>query len=232
MKYKRILIKLSGETLSGENEKGINEVYLKRTVNEIKKVYDLGCEIAIVIGGGNFWRGKSNLNMERVDSDSIGMLGTLMNSIALKSALVELGIETILMSTINVSEIGENFDTFKARKYLKENKVLIFGAGIGHPYFSTDMAASLRAIEIKADIIIKATKVDGVYNKDPKLYSDVIRYSEISFDEIIKQNLEVFDITAIILCKKERMPLAILNFYEDNALINYVKGMGNGTSIK
>ncbi|MEG0826240.1 MAG: UMP kinase [Bacilli bacterium] len=232
LKYKRVLIKLSGEALSKENEQGINFESVKKICKAVKECHESGCKIAIVIGGGNFWRGKLNPQMDRITADHIGMLATTMNSLALHDTFTQLGIESIVQTGIEMSQIAEFYIRNRAVKHLEKNRIVIFGCGTGNPFFSTDTAAALRAAEINADIIIKATKVDGIYNKDPKKNIDAIKYDKITYLDVLNQKLEVMDSTAISLCMDNNIPIIVLNLYEEKSILKAIQGKKIGTMVK
>ncbi len=233
MKYKRILLKLSGESLMGENQYGIDAVRLEQYVQEIKKVRKEGVEVLIVIGGGNIFRGvdAEASGIDRVQGDYMGMLATLINAMALQSALEKGGLYTRLMSGINVEEVCEPFIKRRAMRHLEKGRVVIFGAGIGNPYFTTDSTASLRAIEMEVDVVLKGTRVDGVYDKDPEKHNDAVRYSTLSFQEVFDKNLKVMDMTAFTLCHENGLPIIVFDMNQEGNLYNIVKGDDLGTLI-
>ena len=234
LKYKRILVKLSGEALAGENEFGIDPAILDFFAKEIKKIHDLGVEIGIVIGGGNIYRGL-NANaqgIDRVTGDMMGMLATMINSLALQNACENNNMYTRLMSAINMNEIAEPYIRRRAIRHLEKERIVIFGAGTGHPYFSTDTAASLRAVEIEADVIIKGTKVDGIYDSDPHKNPEASFIPEISYLDILKRNLRVMDLTAISLCRENELPIVVLNVNKADNLLKLVTGTSIGTAVK
>jgi len=234
LKYKRILVKLSGEALAGENEFGIDPAILDFFAKEIKKIHDLGVEIGIVIGGGNIYRGL-NANaqgIDRVTGDMMGMLATMINSLALQNACENNNMYTRLMSAINMNEIAEPYIRRRAIRHLEKERIVIFGAGTGHPYFSTDTAASLRAVEIEADVIIKGTKVDGIYDSDPHKNPLASFIPEISYLDILKRNLRVMDLTAISLCRENELPIVVLNVNKADNLLKLVTGTSIGTAVK
>ncbi len=233
LKYKRILLKLSGEALAGNKEFGIDPDILDFFAKEIKKIHDLGVQIGIVIGGGNIYRGL-NANaqgIDRVTGDQMGMLATMINSLALQNACENAGMFTRLMSAIKMEEIAEPYIRRRAIRHLEKGRIVIFGAGTGHPYFSTDTAASLRAVEIEADVIIKGTKVDGVYDSDPKLNPDASFISEISYLDVLKRNLRVMDLTAISLCRENELPIVVFNINKEDNLLKLVAGENIGTAV-
>ena len=232
MKYKRILLKLSGEVLAGKKETGIDFQRVLDLAREIKEVSELGIQIGIVVGGGNFWRGKSNEYMDRATSDYIGMLGTTMNALALGDAFKQLDVPVRVQTAVEMRQIAEFYIKDRAIRHLEKGRVVIFGCGTGSPFFSTDTAASLRAAEINADIVCKATKVDGVYNKDPKKHKDAKKYDEISYLEVINKGLKVMDTTAISLCMEEEIPILVFDILEKGNLKKAILEMGVGTIVK
>jgi len=232
-KYQRILLKLSGEALMGDQEFGIDPKVLDRMALEIGQLVGIGVQVGIVIGGGNLFRGAA-LNaagMERVTGDHMGMLATVMNALAMRDALERTNIRTRVVSAIPMSGVVEHYDRRTAIRYLTSGDVVIFSAGTGNPFFTTDSAACLRGIEIDADVIIKATKVDGVYNKDPVKYPDAVKYDRLSYDEALDQKLEVMDLTAICLVRDQCMPVRVFNMNKPGALLNLVVGVQEGTLI-
>ena len=233
MKYKRILLKLSGEALMGENQYGIDAVRLEQYVKEIGRVKDEGIEIAIVIGGGNIFRGvdAEASGIDRVQGDYMGMLATLINAMALQSALEKHGIYTRLMSGIKVEEVCEPFIKRKAVRHLEKGRVVIFGAGIGNPYFTTDSTASLRAIEMEADVVLKGTRVDGVYSEDPEKNPNATKYSTISFQDVYEKGLKVMDMTAFTLCHENNLPIIVFDMNVPGNFYNIVQGQEIGTLI-
>lgn len=233
MKYKRILLKLSGEALMGENNYGIDSQKLKQYANEIKKVKDLGVEIAIVIGGGNIFRGVQGekVGIDRVQGDYMGMLATLINAMALQSSLEQNGMFTRLMSGIKIESVCEPFIRRRAIRHLEKGRIVIFGAGIGNPYFTTDSTASLRAIEIEADVVLKGTRVDGVYSADPEKDSKAVRYTHISFQEVYEKNLNVMDMTAFTLCQENNLPIIVFDMNKTGNLVDLIQGKEVGTLI-
>ncbi|MBN1971663.1 MAG: UMP kinase [Candidatus Delongbacteria bacterium] len=233
-KYKRVLLKLSGEALAGEAGYGIDPDVMKKTAEEVKKVYNLGAEIGIVVGGGNIFRGLSEhaANMDRVQADQMGMLATIMNSIALQNALERAGIETIIQSAIQMDSIAEPIVTRKAIRHFSKGRVVIFAGGTGNPYFTTDTAATLRAREINADVIIKATKVDGIYDSDPMKNKDAIKFDEISYIEVLNRNLRVMDTTAISFCMENDMVIGVVNLLKDGELERFIRGEKTGSVVR
>ncbi|SFX31662.1 UMP kinase [Marinospirillum alkaliphilum] len=232
-KYKRILLKLSGEALMGDQEFGIDPKVLDRMALEIGQLVGIGVQVGMVIGGGNLFRGAalSAAGMERVTGDHMGMLATVMNGLAMRDALERTNIRTRVMSAIPMSGVVEHYDRRTAIRYLTSGDVVIFSAGTGNPFFTTDSAACLRGIEIDADVVIKATKVDGVYNKDPVKHSDAVKYDRLSYDEALDKKLEVMDLTAICLVRDQCMPVRVFNMNKPGALLNLVVGGQEGTLI-
>lgn len=231
--YHRVLIKLSGEALMGNTDFGIDPTVLNRIVNEIGKLVELGVEVAIVIGGGNLFRGKmlSEAGLGRVTGDHMGMLATVMNGLALRDVLERVDLPSSIMSAIPMMGVVDAYNRRKALAYLRNKHVVIFTAGIGNPFFTTDSAASLRAIEIDADILLKATKVDGIYSSDPVSNPDAKKYESLTYDEILRKNLEVMDLTAICLCRDHNLPLCVFNINVDDALKTIVLGGHEGTKV-
>ena len=233
MKYKRILLKLSGEALIGNKNFGIDSNKLEKYSNEIKNIQNLGIEVAIVVGGGNIYRGieSEKTGIDRVQGDYIGMLATVINCMALQSFLEKIGCDTRLLSGFNIDQVCEPFIRRKAIRHLEKNRIVIFGAGIGNPYFTTDSTASLRAIEIEADIVLKGTRVDGVYNSDPEKSSSAKKFNEISFDDVYKKNLNIMDMTAFTLCKENNLPIIVFDMNKPGNLIKIIEGEKIGTLI-
>lgn len=233
-KYKRILLKLSGESLMGDKEFGIDPEMLKHYANEIKSVKDLGVEIGIVIGGGNIYRGVGNSSdgIDKVTGDQMGMLATIINALALQSALEHIGIYTRLLSAIKMEQIAEPFIRRRAIRHLEKGRVVIFGAGTGNPYFTTDTAAALRAIEIQADVILKGTRVAGVYDSDPEKNPNAIKFPEISYLDIIKKELKVMDLTAITLCRENELPIIVFDMNTPGNLKKLILGEQIGTLVQ
>ena len=233
MKYKRILLKLSGEALMGEKDFGIDPERLRQYAFEIKRVSQEGIQVAIVIGGGNIFRGSvgESLGIDRVQGDHMGMLATVINSMALQSTLEGMGMYTRLMSGIKMEQVCEPFIKRRAIRHLEKGRVVIFGAGLGSPYFTTDSAASLRAIEIEADVVLKGTRVDGVYSADPERDKDAERFSNISFEEVYRRGLNVMDMTAFTLCKENELPIIVFDMNKSGNLLKIVRGEEVGTLI-
>ena len=233
MKYKRILLKLSGEALMGQKQFGIDNDRLKQYAEEIKMVVDAGLEVAIVIGGGNIFRGvqAEEGGMERTQGDYMGMLATVINSMALQSAMESAGIDTRLQSAIELKHIAEPFIRRRAVRHLEKGRVVIFGGGTGNPFFTTDSAASLRAIEIDADVILKGTRVDGIYSADPEKDPNAVKYDTISFDEVYSKGLKVMDLTAITLCNENNLPIVVFDMNKSGNLKRLISGEDVGTLV-
>lgn len=231
--YKRVLLKLSGEALMGDQEFGISSDVITSYARQIKEVVDMGIELAIVIGGGNIFRGLSGSSqgIDRVTGDHMGMLATVINSLALQNAIEKLGIPTRVQSAIEMEKIAEPFIKRKAQRHLEKGRVVIFGGGTGNPYFTTDTAAALRAIEINADIVMKATKVDGIYDKDPMKHTDAIKYKEVTYTEVLNKDLKVMDATAISLCRENKLPILVFDSVTEGNIIKVMKEKGMGTLV-
>jgi uridylate kinase len=234
MKYKRILLKLSGESLMGKQSYGIDADMLAQYAEEVKAVVEAGVEVAIVIGGGNIYRGVQGAQggvVDRATGDYMGMLATMINAMALQGAFEKAGMTTRLLSAIKMEQISEPFIRRRAMRHLEKGRVAIFGAGTGNPYFTTDTAASLRAVEIEADVVIKGTRVDGIYDKDPEKHSDAMKYDQISFKKVYEMGLEVMDLTAITLCQENRKPIVVFDMNTPGNLLKLVKGDAVGTTV-
>lgn len=227
---KTILIKLSGESLSGQYGHGFDFPYMREVCSRIKEIHDLGCNIAIVCGGGNFMRGRDATEMDRETADYVGMLATVMNSLALKDVFLKLGCGVYNQSGLGVSIIDE-IDTNKIKKSFAENKIIIFGGGTGKPFFSTDTGAALRAKDVNADMIIKLTNVDGVYDKDPNKYSDAVMYNEVTFDEVLEKELGVMDLSAMEICRDNNIEIVVTNIDNKSALKDIINGKKVGTRV-
>jgi len=234
MKYKRVLLKLSGEALMGEKQFGIDNTRIKKYAQQIKEIIDLGVELGIVIGGGNIFRGvqAEEGGMDRTHGDYMGMLATMINAMALQSALEAIDIDSRLLSAIEMKEIAEPYIRRRAVRHLEKGRVVIFGAGTGNPYFTTDSAASLRAIEIDADVILKGTRVDGIYTKDPEKDPTAEKYDTISFDDVYSNGLNVMDMTAFTLCKENDLPIIVFNINNEGDLKKIIMGETIGTLVK
>ncbi|HEX3074441.1 MAG TPA: UMP kinase [Ignavibacteriales bacterium] len=233
MKYKRLLLKLSGESLMGDKGHGIDPKVLDFFAKEIKKVHDIGVQVGIVIGGGNIFRGLNagDQGIDRVTGDQMGMLATMINSLALQNACEKNEMYTRLMSAIHMEEIAEPYIRRRAIRHLEKGRVVILGAGTGHPYFSTDTAAALRAIEIESDVILKGTRVDGVYDSDPEKNPDAFRFEKISYIDVLKNNLRVMDLTSISLCRENSLPIIVFNMNKPDNLLRLVLGEEVGTIV-
>jgi uridylate kinase len=232
-RFRRILVKLSGEALMGEGDYGVDPVFLKRLGGEIAAVRALGVETGIVVGGGNLFRGAglARAGMDRVTGDHMGMLATVMNSLALQDALESIGVYARVMSAIRINEVCEDYIRRRAIRHLEKGRVTIFAAGTGNPFFTTDTAASLRAIEIEADLLLKATKVDGIYDSDPMKNPAAKRYDRLTYDQVLDQRLNVMDATAIVLCRDHRLPLRVFNLNDPGALVRVARGEDVGTLV-
>lgn len=232
--YKRILLKLSGEALMGDQEFGISADVITSYAKQIKEIVDIGTEVAIVIGGGNIFRGLSGTaqGIDRVTGDHMGMLATMINSLALQNAIERLGVPTRVLTAIEMQKIAEPYIKRRAIRHLEKGRVVIFGAGIGNPYFTTDTAAALRAIEIGAEVVAKATKVDGIYDKDPVKYPDAKRYDKIKYIDVLKDGLKVMDATAISLCMENSLPIVVFDSLTDGNIKKLVTGESIGTKVE
>ncbi|WP_085876061.1 UMP kinase [Peptoniphilus vaginalis] len=232
-KYKRIVLKLSGEALAGSNTLGIDMDYVNLIAKQVKKIYDSGVETGIVVGGGNFWRGRDENNIDRATSDYMGMLGTVMNALALQDSLEKLGVITRVQTAIEMKQVAEPYIRRRAIRHLEKGRVVIFSAGVGNPYFSTDTAAALRAAEIDADIILLAKKgVDGIYDSDPNINSDAKKFDKLTYREILNKNLKIMDGTATTLCMDNNIPLQVFGIDEEDAMYKVVCGEDIGTNVK
>ncbi len=233
MKYKRILLKLSGEALLGNQQYGIDAARLKIYAEEIKSIQNKGVEVAVVIGGGNIFRGvqSDTIGIDRVQGDYMGMLATLINSMALQGALENIGLETRLLSGLDIQQVCERFIKRRAVRHLEKGRVVIFGAGTGNPFFTTDSAASLRAIEIHADCVLKGTRVDGIYNSDPEKNLDAIKFDDISFNDVYKKGLKVMDMTAFTLCQENNLPIIVFDMNKPGNLLKIIEGDNVGTLV-
>jgi len=233
IKYKRILLKLSGESLMGDNGHGIDPKILNYFAKEVKKILDYGVEVGIVIGGGNIFRGLNahSQGIDRIPGDQMGMLATVINGIALQNAFEKTGMYTRLVSAIEMREIAEPFITRRALRHLEKGRVVIFGAGTGHPYFSTDTAATLRAVEMKADVLIKGTRVDGIYDTDPEKNSEAKKFDVISYKTVLTDNLRIMDLTAISLCQENNLPIVVFNMNKKDNLLKLICGEKIGTMV-
>lgn len=232
VKYKRVLLKLSGEALAGEQKTGVNVELVGKICDKIKEVTEMGVEIGIVVGGGNFWRGRNGHQMERATADYMGMLATAMNGLALQDALEARGVNSRVQTAIEMREIAEPFIIRKAEKHLNKGRVVIFSCGTGHPYFTTDTAAVLRATEINADIILLGKAIDAVYSADPKLDKNAQKYDKISYLEVLEKDLKVMDSTATALCRDNNIPLLVFGIADPENIVRAVKGEEIGTLVK
>jgi uridylate kinase len=234
MRHRRILLKLSGEALLGGVGCGIDPEMLERIATEIAEVVAAHTQIALVIGGGNIFRGAglANAGMDRVTADQMGMLATLMNALAMQDALERLKVPTRVMSALKINQVCEDYIRRRAVAHLDAGRVTLFAAGIGSPFFTTDSAASLRAIEIGADLLIKATKVDGIYSADPLIHPEAVFYPRLTYDQALRENLKVMDTTAIVLCRDNRVPLRVMNIYEPGALVRVAAGEALGSLVE
>lgn len=228
---KRVLLKLSGEALAGDKRTGFDEATVIRVAKQVKTLVDDGIQVGIVIGGGNFWRGRTSENIDRTKADQIGMLATIMNCIYVSEIFRTTGMMTSVLTPFECGSFTKLFSKDRANKYFSKNMVVFFAGGTGHPYFSTDTATVLRAIEIEADVILLAKAVDGVYDSDPKTNKEAVKYDEISIDEVISKKLAVVDMTASIMCMENKMPMLVFGLNEDNSIVNTVKGKFNGTKV-
>lgn len=231
-KYKRVLLKISGEALAGETRTGINEDMTNKVAREIKQMIDLGVEVAIVVGGGNFWRGRSSKDMNRETADYIGMLATVMNSLALQDALLAQDVPARVQTSIEMRKIAEPYIWRRALKELGRGEVVIFGGGIGEPHFSTDTAAALRAVNIGADMILLAKNIDAVYSDDPKTNPDAVKYTDLAMKDVIDRGLKVMDLTAATICMENNMRIQVFGLAEENSMVRAVCGENIGTLIK
>ena len=231
--YKRVLLKLSGEALMGDDAFGINRATIERMVAEIKEVVETGVEMAVVIGGGNIFRGMAGgaAGMDRATADYMGMLATVMNALALQDAMKHAGLEARVQSALRIDQVVEPYIRPRAMRHLSEGKIVIFAAGTGNPFFTTDTAAALRGVEIGAEVVLKATKVDGIYSADPKKDPKATRYSDITFDEAISKNLGVMDATAFALCRDQKMPIKVFSIFKEGGLMRVIKGEDEGTLV-
>ena len=234
MKYKRVLLKLSGEALLGEAEYGIDPKRLAQYAKEVKSIVDLGVEVAVVIGGGNIYRGMSaeDNGIDRVQGDYMGMLATVINGMALQAGLESAGVDTRLQTAIKMEQIAEPYIKRRATRHLKKGRVVIFGAGTGNPYFTTDTAATLRAIEVGADVILKGTRVDGIYTADPEKDKSATKYDKISFEEVYAKSLNIMDLTAFTLCKENHLPIVVFDMNKPGNLKELLSGSNVGTLVE
>ena len=230
--YKRVLLKISGEALAGSDHFGINEAMTQKVAKEVKQIHDLGVEVAIVVGGGNFWRGRTSKDMDRATADYMGMLATVMNSLALQDAFLALGVPAKVQTAIEMKEIAEPYARRRALSHLEHGDIVIFGAGTGSPFFSTDTAAALRAAEIDADVILLAKNVDGVYDSDPATNPNAVRFDELTHMEVVEKDLKVMDLTAATLCKDNHIIIHVFAIAEEGNVVKAIAGEKIGTIVK
>ena len=231
LKYNRILLKISGEALGGEKGMGFDEAAMDAICGGVKKAYDLGVQIGIVVGGGNFWRGRTSGRMERTLADKIGMLATVMNALAVSDKLAQLGVPSEVFSSIEMPKVAPVFDRRAALAAMEEGRVAVFGGGTGNPFFSTDTATALRAVEVSADVMFKATMVDGVYDKDPHKYTDAKKYDTLTFSKVLEDQLAVMDGTAATLCRDNRLPILVFDLADPDNIARAVQGENVGTLV-
>lgn len=231
LKYKRVLLKLSGEALGGQKGTGFDVNVLKNIAKSIKQCHNLGAEIGIVVGGGNFWRGRIGGSMNKNIADQIGMLATVMNSLAVCDALMEIGVMAVVQTSFRIEGIAERFSALKVDEYFKNGKIVIFGGGTGNPFFTTDTASSLKAAEINADVFLKATMVDGVYDSDPKKNTNAKKYNKITYGEVINKNLAVMDTTATAMCRENNIPVLVFDLNQPDNILKAIKGENIGTVV-
>ena len=229
-KYKRVLLKVSGEVLAGEKKHGFDFNTVNSVCSAIKEMTDLGAEVAIVVGGGNFWRGRTSGDMERTRADQIGMLATVMNALSVADALEHLGVEVRVQTALQMHQVAEPYIRNKATRHLEKGRVVIFACGTGNPFFSTDTGAALRALEINADVMFKATMVDGVYDKDPKKYPDAVKYDTLTFTQVLTDQLNVMDMTAATMCRDNKLPILVFDMADGN-IVRAIKGETIGTLV-
>ena len=228
---KRIMLKLSGEALAGEKKTGFDEETVRGVAKQVKQLVDDNIEVGIVIGGGNFWRGRTSENIDRTKADQIGMLATVMNCIYVSEIFRSVGMETEILTPFSCGSFTKLFSKDRANKYFRQGKVVFFAGGTGHPYFSTDTGVLLRAIEVEAEVVLLAKAIDGVYDSDPKVNPQAKKYDELSIDEVVEKNLQVVDMTASIMARDNRMPMGVFSLNEENSIVNTVKGKFNGTKV-
>lgn len=231
-KFKRVLLKLSGEVLAGEKKHGFDFDVVNSVCSAVKDITDKGVQVGIVVGGGNFWRGRSSGEMDRTRADNIGMLATVMNSLALQESLIGLGIDARVLSAVQIPGVVETFVRDNADRYLNKGRVVIFAGGTGNPFFSTDSGAALRAAQIGADVLLKATNVDGVYDKDPNKFSDAVKFDEISHDALLERHLAVMDTAAAAICRENNIPILVFNLNKTENIEKAVCGENTGTIVK
>lgn len=231
-KFKRVLLKLSGEVLAGEKKHGFDFDVVNSVCGAVKDITDKGVEVGIVVGGGNFWRGRSSGEMDRTRADNIGMLATVMNSLALQESLIRLGVDARVLSAVQIPGVVETFVRDNADRYLNKGRVVIFAGGTGNPFFSTDSGAALRAAQIGADVLLKATNVDGVYDKDPNKFSDAVKFDEISHDALLEKHLAVMDAAAAAICRENNIPILVFNLNKTENIMKAICGENTGTIVK
>jgi len=233
LKYKRILLKFSGEALMGDGDFGLDSQTLHSVISQVKSLCELGVEVGVVVGGGNIFRGAQieGAGIQRTTGDSMGMMATVINALALRDVIESQGMKAQVMSAMTIEGVTSTFNANKAKKLLADGEVLVFAAGTGSPYFTTDSAAALRGIEIEADVVLKATKVDGIYTADPVKDPSAKRYHSLTYDEVIQKNLQVMDLTAFVLCRDQKMPIRVFDMFKDDAVIRIVQGEDEGTLV-
>lgn len=231
-KFKRVLLKLSGEVLAGEKKHGFDFDVVNSVSSAVKDICDKGVQVGIVVGGGNFWRGRSSGEMDRTRADNIGMLATVMNSLALQESLISLGIDARVLSAVQIPGVVETFVRDNADRYLNKGRVVIFAGGTGNPFFSTDSGAALRAAQIGADVLLKATNVDGVYDKDPNKFDDAVKFDEISHDALLERHLAVMDTAAAAICRENNIPILVFNLNKTENIMKAICGENTGTIVK
>ena len=231
VKYKRVIIKISGEALAGENKMGFDQNVISKVVDQIVKVHDMGVQVAIVVGGGNFWRGRQGTEMERTTADHMGMLATVINALALQDAIERKGVPTRVQTALTITRVAEPYILRKALNHLDKNRVVIFACGTGNPFFSTDTAVALRAAEINADLILLAKNVDGIYDSDPKTNPNAKKYKEIKYIDFISQGLKAMDTAAVAICMENKMPILAFGLDEEDSICKVIKGEELGTWI-
>lgn len=230
--YKRVLLKLSGEAMAGDNKTGINPGVVDSITEKVVKLVNMGIQVGIVTGGGNFWRGKNGYKMESTTSDYMGMLATVLNSLAMKDALVSKGIKAVVQTSIIMTQIAEPYTKRDMEKHFEEGAVVVFGGGTGHPFFSTDTTAALRAAEMRADVILVAKTIDGIYSADPKVDPNAIKYTEITYDEVLSKNLKVMDASSIAICRDNNIPLSVFSLHDTENIVRAANGENIGTIVK
>lgn len=231
-KYKRIILKISGEALAGENGTGLNEAFIDQVVTQLVKAHDMGVEIGIIVGGGNFWRGRQGTKMDRTTADHMGMLATVINALALQDAIEQKGVPTRVQTALTITRVAEPYILRKALTHLEKGRIVIFACGTGNPYFSTDTAAALRAAEVNADILLLAKNVDGIYDSDPKTNPEAKKYDEIRYIDFIKQGLKAMDTTAVTICMENKTPILAFGLNEKDAIVRVCEGEQLGTWIR